>query len=417
MSASELNLFAAVHHLDLYRRLELYDKLKQMGFLPWMDTPDMLGGEEWAAAIERTISTSDFAVFCLSSHSSEKRGYLRKELKMAQSVLDKLLRSDIFIIPVFLEKCKLPEELAHLHTLDLFQEGGMSRLETSIREGALRRPRPNGDERKLSTEVATHPFDEEAVSTIVGRVGVDNLTPRMLNTACGGLLMFAADDKEERITAAFVKRMWGKIGAQVLATEGDIERLARLVKHLMAHDGKIDEDSVSLESLLEMLGRGHGGFGDLLDMFGPFEDVFQIEDRDGSMQVLLSPLIDKDFVRNVFLKKSTDEFRQEFQRKDEDPPEAGSVVLIDPELPSLPGRANHNARSVAALLRDFRKSRAELVRQLEAFPDSMSGHAALHPRLKMPMNVVDLAYFVAEHDDYHLTRISELLRSDKGYAT
>jgi hypothetical protein len=26
------------------------------------------------------------------------------------------------------------------------------------------------------------------------------------------------------------------------------------------------------------------------------------------------------------------------------------------------------------------------------------------------MNVVDVAYFVSEHDDYHLARITELLR-------
>jgi hypothetical protein len=32
--------------------------------------------------------------------------------------------------------------------------------------------------------------------------------------------------------------------------------------------------------------------------------------------------------------------------------------------------------------------------------------------MKTPMNVVDLAFFVAEHDDYHLAKISELLAAD-----
>ena len=35
--------------------------------------------------------------------------------------------------------------------------------------------------------------------------------------------------------------------------------------------------------------------------------------------------------------------------------------------------------------------------------------AARHPRLGTPMRVVDLAYFVAEHDDHHLARLRELL--------
>jgi hypothetical protein len=33
---------------------------------------------------------------------------------------------------------------------------------------------------------------------------------------------------------------------------------------------------------------------------------------------------------------------------------------------------------------------------------------ALHPRLRQPMSVVDLCFFVAEHDDHHLRTIEEL---------
>ena len=72
--------------------------------------------------------------------------------------------------------------------------------------------------------------------------------------------------------------------------------------------------------------------------------------------------------------------------------------------------ANHNAARLEVLLREFRQARAELVRQLEAFPEDVLGFAVMHPRLKTLMNVVDVAFFVAEHDDYHLARIRELLR-------
>ena len=33
---------------------------------------------------------------------------------------------------------------------------------------------------------------------------------------------------------------------------------------------------------------------------------------------------------------------------------------------------------------------------------------ALHPRLRQPMSVTDLCFFVAEHDDHHLQTIEEL---------
>jgi hypothetical protein len=71
--------------------------------------------------------------------------------------------------------------------------------------------------------------------------------------------------------------------------------------------------------------------------------------------------------------------------------------------------ANHNAAPLAGLLTAFRAARGALVCQLEIFPDDSLAFTAVHPRLKTPMNVIDLAYFVAEHDDYHLARISELL--------
>ncbi len=34
--------------------------------------------------------------------------------------------------------------------------------------------------------------------------------------------------------------------------------------------------------------------------------------------------------------------------------------------------------------------------------------AVVHPRLKQPMSMVDLFFFIAEHDDHHLARIREV---------
>jgi hypothetical protein len=36
---------------------------------------------------------------------------------------------------------------------------------------------------------------------------------------------------------------------------------------------------------------------------------------------------------------------------------------------------------------------------------------AIHPRLNKPMRLVDMLFFQAEHDDYHLARISDLIRT------
>jgi hypothetical protein len=69
--------------------------------------------------------------------------------------------------------------------------------------------------------------------------------------------------------------------------------------------------------------------------------------------------------------------------------------------------ANHNASELASILNGFRLARGDLVRRIESFPDGQLIVTALHPRLRIAMNVVDLGHFVAEHDDYHLAKITE----------
>ena len=71
--------------------------------------------------------------------------------------------------------------------------------------------------------------------------------------------------------------------------------------------------------------------------------------------------------------------------------------------------ANHNARPLDQILRDFRTARSLLLDRAEN-ADSTSGYAILHPRLKQPMRLIDHLYFVAEHDDHHLAYIWELIR-------
>jgi uncharacterized damage-inducible protein DinB len=72
--------------------------------------------------------------------------------------------------------------------------------------------------------------------------------------------------------------------------------------------------------------------------------------------------------------------------------------------------ANHNAKSLEAVFHYFRKARAGLVEKLETLEPSVFSRSAFHPRLKVPMRMVDLMFFQAEHDDHHLATISGILR-------
>ncbi|HKR59164.1 MAG TPA: DinB family protein [Pyrinomonadaceae bacterium] len=72
--------------------------------------------------------------------------------------------------------------------------------------------------------------------------------------------------------------------------------------------------------------------------------------------------------------------------------------------------AEHNEVAVEMILKDFRAQRRQLVTRLETIPPEFFARAAHHPRLNVPMRLVDMIFFQAEHDDFHLTRISELRR-------
>lgn len=73
-------------------------------------------------------------------------------------------------------------------------------------------------------------------------------------------------------------------------------------------------------------------------------------------------------------------------------------------------QANHNVRGTDFLIQQFRREREAFVERLETWDPSRIGQSALHARLNQPMRVIDLAFFVAEHDDHHLTRMTELAR-------
>jgi len=72
--------------------------------------------------------------------------------------------------------------------------------------------------------------------------------------------------------------------------------------------------------------------------------------------------------------------------------------------------ANYNSVSAATIARSFRGRRVEVVNRLESLDAEMFARSAIHPRLNIPLRLVDFVFFEAEHDDYHLTRINELLK-------
>ena len=75
--------------------------------------------------------------------------------------------------------------------------------------------------------------------------------------------------------------------------------------------------------------------------------------------------------------------------------------------------ANHNSSDIGVLTIHFRHQRKDFVDKLRKLTNDQLLNTSLHPRLKTPMRIIDLAYFVAEHDDHHIAAIQEILGKHK----
>ena len=91
---------------------------------------------------------------------------------------------------------------------------------------------------------------------------------------------------------------------------------------------------------------------------------------------------------------------------------SGAAELTAADLKNTKtNEANHNERSVEQVLAEFRAARDRLLRRVQELDSPLHGRAMMHPRLKVPMRLVDHLYFVAEHDDHHLAHIRKLVSS------
>jgi hypothetical protein len=103
-----------------------------------MGEKDILPGEAWEPSIERAIRAADFFLPCLSTNSVNARGVIQREIKCALDIWQEKSDHDIYLIPIRLEECELPESLRRFQWVDIFEEEGWSRLVEALKVGLER---------------------------------------------------------------------------------------------------------------------------------------------------------------------------------------------------------------------------------------------------------------------------------------
>jgi uncharacterized damage-inducible protein DinB len=87
----------------------------------------------------------------------------------------------------------------------------------------------------------------------------------------------------------------------------------------------------------------------------------------------------------------------------------GKPVLTPADLENKATfEAGFNDWHITILLEKFTTERNQTLLLLDSIKEEDKIKTSLHPRLKQPMRIIDLAYFVAEHDEHHLKAIEEI---------
>jgi hypothetical protein len=127
-SKTSLSVFLCHASGDKPAVRKLYRRLKTDGYKPWLDEEDLLPGQDWRYEIPKAVRAANVVIACLSRKSITKEGYVQKEIKIALDVADEKPGGTIFIIPLKLEECIVPERLNHLHSESLLNPNGYERL-------------------------------------------------------------------------------------------------------------------------------------------------------------------------------------------------------------------------------------------------------------------------------------------------
>jgi hypothetical protein len=114
--------------------------LLEDGLDPWLDEVDLEPGAEWRPAIERAVRKADVVLVCLSRSAISKTGFVQKEIAIALDAADERPEGRVYIVPVRLEACEVPDRLSRWQWVDLFDPRGYERLIKALVRSATDQP-------------------------------------------------------------------------------------------------------------------------------------------------------------------------------------------------------------------------------------------------------------------------------------
>lgn len=110
----------------------VHQALLSDGYRPWLDKVDLLPGQTWEHEVRSAIRSSAAVLVFLSNRSVRKEGFVQKELRQALDIAAEKPDGTIYIVPIQLDDCVIPQSLASYHVVDLREPDAYAKLLVSL---------------------------------------------------------------------------------------------------------------------------------------------------------------------------------------------------------------------------------------------------------------------------------------------
>jgi hypothetical protein len=133
---SPLRVFLCHSSGDKLEVRNLYQRLKSDLIDAWLDEEKLLPGQDWHLEIRKAVRNSHAIIICLSQASTTKIGFVNKEIKYALDIADQQPEGAIFIIPLKLEECVVPDRLRAWQWVNFFGPDSYEKLMQALKARA-----------------------------------------------------------------------------------------------------------------------------------------------------------------------------------------------------------------------------------------------------------------------------------------
>jgi hypothetical protein len=132
-------IFLCYDSEDKPRVRDIYRRLWEAGYQPWLDEEDLAPGQSWVQAIPSMLQDSDLILLFLSQHTRDDHGDFQGDLRRALDAWEGILGSVNPALLVRLDRSEIPDVLRRFQWVDYFAERDLARLIQVIRTALLDR--------------------------------------------------------------------------------------------------------------------------------------------------------------------------------------------------------------------------------------------------------------------------------------